>query len=148
MFGAAAAIESFGVFVDLDEGPQHPVFPGVGFIAMPELSWHRFDDPSDIYSPGWRVTCEFLAFDTHNREGRLSLRATQPDPFQQFARDTHVGQILRGPVSKLVPFGAFVRVRDGIEGLIPPQRTLHLANRDTRRRSPDRRRGRSHGHRR
>jgi small subunit ribosomal protein S1 len=67
---------------------------------------------------GQHIICEFLAFDTHNGEARLSLRATRPDPFQLFARDVHVGQILHGPVTELVPFGAFVRVADGVEGLV------------------------------
>ncbi|WP_312887932.1 S1 RNA-binding domain-containing protein [Nonomuraea rhodomycinica] len=67
---------------------------------------------------GERVTCEVLASDTHDGEARLSLRATRPDPFQQFARRVHVGQILHGPVTKVAPFGAFVRVADGVEGLI------------------------------
>ncbi|MDP4503390.1 S1 RNA-binding domain-containing protein [Nonomuraea turcica] len=112
--GTVAAIERSGVFVDLDDGPDHPVFPGVGFITMPELSWRRFE----VVSVGERVTCEFLVFDTHNGEARLSLRATQPDPFEQFARRAHVGQIRHGPVTKVVPFGVFVRVTDGVEGLI------------------------------
>lgn len=116
--GTVAAIETFGVFVDLDDGPQHPTFPGVGFITMPELSWRRFEDPSEIVSTGQPVTCEVLAFDTTNGEARLSLRATQTDPFLEFARTSQVGQILHGSVTKLVPFGAFVRVKDGIEGLI------------------------------
>ncbi|WP_184972824.1 S1 RNA-binding domain-containing protein [Nonomuraea endophytica] len=116
--GTVAAIERFGIFVDLDDGPKHPVFPGVGFISMPELSWSSFEDPSEIISMGQHITCEVITFDTTNGEARLSLRATQPDPFQHFARDIHVGQILHGPVTKLVPFGAFVRVADGIEGLI------------------------------
>jgi small subunit ribosomal protein S1 len=116
--GTVAAIESFGIFVDLDDGPKHPVFPGVGFITMPELSWRRCEDASEIVSMGQHITCEVLTFDTTNGEARLSLRATQPDPFQQFARDIHVGQILHGPVTKLVPIGAFVRVADGVEGLI------------------------------
>ncbi|MFJ5219720.1 S1 RNA-binding domain-containing protein [Streptomyces sp. NPDC088354] len=41
--GKVAAIERFGVFVSLDDGPDHPVFPGVGFITIPELSWRRID---------------------------------------------------------------------------------------------------------
>ncbi|MGP4102414.1 S1 RNA-binding domain-containing protein [Nonomuraea sp. KM90] len=120
--GTVAAVERFGVFVDLDDGPDHPVFPGVGFISMPELSWRRFEDPSEVVSVGERITCEFLVFDTCNGEARLSLRATQPDPFkhfEQFARSVHVGDVLHGSVSKVVPFGVFVRVADGIEGLIP-----------------------------
>ncbi|MFF3724113.1 S1 RNA-binding domain-containing protein [Streptomyces erythrochromogenes] len=116
--GAVASIEPFGVFVALDEGPAHPVFPGVGFVSIPELSWTPFEEASDIVRVGQRVTCEFLQFDTWNGEARLSLRATLPDPFQAFADGTAVGQALEGRVTKLVPFGAFVEVARGIEGLV------------------------------
>ncbi|WP_329314295.1 S1 RNA-binding domain-containing protein [Streptomyces sp. NBC_01262] len=116
--GTVAAIERFGVFVALDEGPDHPVFPGVGFITIPELSWQHIDAASDVVRIGQRVSCEFLYFDTWNGEARLSLRATQPDPFQTFADGIGVGQVLHGQVTKLVPFGAFVQVADGIHGLI------------------------------
>lgn len=117
--GTIAAIERFGVFVALDEGPAHPVFAGVGFVTYPELSWRRFEAPTEVVQVGQRVSCEFLQFDTWNLEARLSLRATQPDPFQAFAEVAAVGQKLRGLVTKLVPFGVFVEVADGIEGLVP-----------------------------
>ncbi|MFJ4841036.1 S1 RNA-binding domain-containing protein [Streptomyces sp. NPDC088746] len=116
--GQIGAIERFGVFVALDNGPDHPVFPGVGFITIPELSWRRFETASDVVQVGQRVSCEFLQFDTTNGEARLSLRATQPDPFQTFAEATTVGQTLRGQVTKLAPFGVFVQVTDDIEGLV------------------------------
>ncbi|MFE6222619.1 MULTISPECIES: S1 RNA-binding domain-containing protein [unclassified Streptomyces] len=117
--GTVAAIESFGVFVALDEGPEHPVFPGVGFISMAELSWHRFESAADVVRVGQRVSCEFLQFDTTNGEARLSLKATRPDPFDRLADEgVAVGATLRGTVTKLVPFGAFVEVADGVEGLI------------------------------
>jgi small subunit ribosomal protein S1 len=116
--GTVAAIEPFGVFVALDEGPAHPLFPGVGFLTYPELSWQSFDEASDVVQVGQRVTCKLLQFDTWNLEARLSLRAMQPDPFQEFADRVTVGQELRGKVTKVVPFGAFVRVADGIEGFV------------------------------
>ncbi|WP_149827463.1 S1 RNA-binding domain-containing protein [Streptomyces tailanensis] len=116
--GTVASIERFGVFVALDDGPGHPVFPGVGFITIPELSWRHFENPSDVVRVGQRVTCEFLQFDTWNGEARLSLRAMQPDPLRAFADGTEVGRVLRGRVTKLVPFGVFVEVADGIEGLV------------------------------
>ncbi|MEU1483604.1 S1 RNA-binding domain-containing protein [Streptomyces sp. NPDC005752] len=116
--GTVAAIERFGVFVALDDGPDHPAFPGVGFITYPELSWRRFEAASDVVRVGQRVSCEFLQFDTWNAEARLSLRAAQPDPFQAFADRTEMGQVLHGQITGLVPFGAFVRVADGVEGLI------------------------------
>lgn len=115
--GTIAAIERFGVFVALDDGPAHPTFAGVGFITLPELSWRRFDDASDVVHVGQRVSCVFLQFDSWNLEARLSLRATRPDPFQAFA-DTP-GRALTGPVTKVVPIGAFVQVADGVEGLVP-----------------------------
>ncbi|MCX4749792.1 S1 RNA-binding domain-containing protein [Kitasatospora sp. NBC_01287] len=116
--GTVAAIERFGVFVALDDGPEHPLFAGVGFITYPELSWSHFEAATDIVQVGERVSCEFLQFDTWNGEARLSLRATRPDPFQAFADSVAVGRLLDGVVTKLVPFGAFVRVADGIEGLV------------------------------
>ncbi|MGI5350622.1 S1 RNA-binding domain-containing protein [Streptomyces sp. CA-250714] len=117
--GTVAAIERFGVFVALDEGPAHPVYPGVGFITIPELSWLHIEAVEDVVRVGQRVSCEFLQFDTWHAEARLSLRATRQDPFQAFADRTPVGRTLHGQVTKLVPFGAFVRVADGIEGLVP-----------------------------
>ncbi|MFE6840356.1 S1 RNA-binding domain-containing protein, partial [Streptomyces sp. NPDC057705] len=98
--GTVAAIEPFGVFVALDEGPGHPLFPGVGFISIPELSWHRFEEASDVVEVGQRVVCQFLQFDTWNGEARLSLRAMRPDPFPVFADGVADGQVLDGKVTK------------------------------------------------
>ncbi|MFQ6146852.1 S1 RNA-binding domain-containing protein [Streptomyces seoulensis] len=116
--GTVAAIEPYGVFVALDDGPPHPLFPGVGFITYPELSWHTFDDASEVVRVGQRVSCRFLQFDTTNGEARLSLRGTQPDPFQAFANRTAVGQQLTGRIKKLLPFGVIVEVADGIEAVV------------------------------
>ncbi|MFD8420188.1 S1 RNA-binding domain-containing protein [Streptomyces sp. NPDC059466] len=117
--GVVASIERFGVFVALDDGPAHPVFPGVGFISVAELSWQRYEVVTDVVQVGQRVSCEFLQFDTWNGEARLSLKAMGPDPFRTFADRTQAGRTLAGTVTKLVPFGAFVRIADGIEGLVP-----------------------------
>ncbi|WP_369035967.1 S1 RNA-binding domain-containing protein [Streptomyces adonidis] len=117
--GTIASIERYGVFVALDGGPDHPVFPGVGFVSFPELSWRRFESASEVVEVGQRVSCEFLQFDTWNGEARLSLRAMEQDPFQTFADATPVGRTLEGRVTRLIPFGVFVQVADGIEGLVP-----------------------------
>lgn len=116
--GTVAAIETFGVFVALDEGPDHPVYPGVGFITHPELSWRRFEEASEVVEIGERVSCVFLQFDTWNGEARLSLRDARPDPFLGFAEGMEVGQRLSGRVTKLLPFGVFVQVADGLVGLV------------------------------
>ncbi|MFF0483253.1 S1 RNA-binding domain-containing protein [Streptomyces sp. NPDC004435] len=118
--GTVTAIERFGVFVALDEGPAHPVFPGVGFISMAELSWRRVESVTDVVLIGQPVSCEFLQFDTWNGEARLSLKATQPDPFD--ALDDSIatdGRRFRGVVTKRLSFGVVVRIADGVEGLIP-----------------------------
>lgn len=117
--GTVAAIERFGVFVQLDDGPDHPFFPGVGFISPAELSWRAISDASEAVQIGQRLTAEFLQYDTWNMEARLSLKATQPDPFHAFADTVTVGRELRGRVTKVVPFGVFVEVADGVQGLVP-----------------------------
>ncbi|WP_031010213.1 S1 RNA-binding domain-containing protein [Streptomyces sp. NRRL F-5727] len=116
--GTVTAIERFGVFVALDDGPAHPLFPGVGFIVIPELSWRHIDAPTDVVHVGQRVSCEFLQFDTYNAEARLSLKALEPDPLRAFA-DRAVGQEFRGTVEKTVPIGVFVELGDGFVGLVP-----------------------------
>ncbi|MDF3140033.1 MULTISPECIES: S1 RNA-binding domain-containing protein [unclassified Streptomyces] len=117
--GTVAAIERFGVFVALDDGPDHPTLPGVGFIVIPELSWRHIDAPTEVVEIGQRVSCEFLQFDTFNAEARLSLKALQPDPFPAFADRTVVGQELRGTVATVLPVGVFVHLADGVLGLLP-----------------------------
>jgi small subunit ribosomal protein S1 len=117
--GTIAEVRDFGVFVALDDGPPHPVFSGVGFITIPELSWSWFEDPTEVVRVGQRVTCRFVDFDTSNGEARLSLRATLTDPFQAFAERTAAGDRLRGEVFKEVPFGVLVRVAEAVEGLLP-----------------------------
>lgn len=119
--GTIAAIKPFGVFVSLDDGPRHPTFPGVGFITYPELSWGHFGSVEEIVQVGQRVSCKFLQFDTSNGEARLSLRALQPDPVRAFLDEAAVGEVLQGRVTKLVPFGIFVQVADGVHGLAPLQ---------------------------
>ncbi|MFD3336678.1 S1 RNA-binding domain-containing protein [Streptomyces sp. NPDC058700] len=116
--GTIAAIERFGVFVALDDGPAHPLFPGVGFIVIPDLSWRHIAAPTDVVQVGQRVSGEFLQFDTYNAEARLSLKALQPDPLQTFTGRTAVGQELRGTVEKVLPFGIIVDLGDGIAGLV------------------------------
>lgn len=117
--GVVADVQRFGVFVALDDGPAHPVYPGVGFIAVPDLSWRHFEAATEIVEVGQQVTCAMLYFDTWNGEARLSLRALQPDPFREFAANACEGQVFHGSVTKLVPFGAFVCIADGVEGFVP-----------------------------
>ncbi|HEU0103184.1 MAG TPA: S1 RNA-binding domain-containing protein, partial [Mycobacteriales bacterium] len=76
------------------------------------------DHPSEVVEVGQEVTVEVLDVDLDRERVSLSLKATQEDPWQQFARTHAIAQVVPGKVTKLVPFGAFVRVDEGIEGLV------------------------------
>ncbi|MVA77274.1 30S ribosomal protein S1 [Auraticoccus sp. F435] len=108
--GVVSSIVNFGAFVDLG---------GVdGLVHVSELSWKHIDHPSEVVEVGTEVTVEVLDVDLDRERVSLSLKATQEDPWQAFARLHQIGQIVPGKVTKLVPFGAFVRVEEGIEGLV------------------------------
>ena len=108
--GVVSSIVNFGAFVDLG---------GVdGLVHVSELSWKHIDHPSEVVEVGQEVTVEVLDVDMDRERVSLSLKATQEDPWQAFARTHQIGQIVPGRVTKLVPFGAFVRVEEGIEGLV------------------------------
>ncbi|MCW2913084.1 MAG: binding domain protein, partial [Actinomycetia bacterium] len=89
-----------------------------GLVHVSELSWKHIDHPSEVVEVGQEVTVEVLDVDMERERVSLSLKATQEDPWQQFARTHQIGQVVPGRVTKLVPFGAFVRVEEGIEGLV------------------------------
>ncbi|MGE5210502.1 MAG: 30S ribosomal protein S1, partial [Acidobacteriota bacterium] len=108
--GVVSSIVNFGAFVDLG---------GVdGLVHVSELSWKHIDHPSEVVEVGQEVTVEVLDVDMDRERVSLSLKATQEDPWQHFARTHQIGQVVPGKVTKLVPFGAFVRVDEGIEGLV------------------------------
>jgi len=87
-------------------------------VHVSELSWKHIEHASEVVEVGQEVTVEVLEVDMDRERVSLSLKATQEDPWQVFARTHAIGQIAPGAVTKLVPFGAFVRVADGIEGLV------------------------------
>ena len=87
-------------------------------MHVSELSWKHIDHPSEVVEVGQEVEVEVLDVDLDRERVSLSLKATQEDPWRQFARTHAINQIVPGKVTKLVPFGAFVRVDDGIEGLV------------------------------
>jgi small subunit ribosomal protein S1 len=87
-------------------------------VHVSELSWKHIDHPSEVVEVGDEVTVEVLDVDLDRERVSLSLKSTQEDPWRQFARTHAIGQIVPGKVAKLVPFGAFVRVEEGIEGLV------------------------------
>ena len=108
--GTVSSIVNFGAFIDLG---------GVdGLVHVSELSWKHIEHASEVVEVGQEVTVEVLEVDNDRERVSLSLKATQEDPWQVFARTHAIGQYIPGKVTKIVPFGAFVRVADGIEGLV------------------------------
>jgi small subunit ribosomal protein S1 len=108
--GTVSSIVNFGAFVDLG---------GVdGLVHVSELSWRHVDHPSEVVQVGQEIKVQVLDVDLQRERVSLSLKNTQEDPWRAFAREHQVGDIVHGTITKLVPFGAFVKVADGIEGLV------------------------------
>jgi small subunit ribosomal protein S1 len=108
--GTVRSIAPFGVFVDLG---------GIdGLVHKSELSWNKVNNPEAGYRVGEEVEAEVI--DINHERGRISLsiRRLQPDPWHSTVADLKVNDVIDGTVTKIVNFGAFVRVRDGLEGLI------------------------------
>ena len=108
--GTVSSVVNFGAFVDL--GGMD------GLVHVSELSWKHVDHPSSVVSVGDEITVQVLDVDLDKERISLSLKATQSDPWQEFAGAHRVGELVYGRITKLVPFGAFVQVGDGIEGLV------------------------------
>jgi small subunit ribosomal protein S1 len=108
--GVVSSVVNFGAFVDL--GGMD------GLVHVSELSWKHVDHPSSVVTVGDEVTVQVLDVDLSRERISLSLKATQQDPWQEFADGHEVAELVYGQVTKLVPFGAFVKVGDGIEGLV------------------------------
>jgi small subunit ribosomal protein S1 len=108
--GTVSSVVNFGAFVDL--GGMD------GLVHVSELSWKHVDHPSSVVAVGDEVTVQVLDVDLDKERISLSLKATQSDPWQEFANAHRVGELVYGRITKLVPFGSFVQVGDGIEGLV------------------------------
>src|SRR5437588_6932487 len=108
--GQISNIVDFGAFVDLD---------GIdGLIHISELSWSHVNHPSEILSIGDTVQVKVLDIDRDRQRISLGLKQTQEDPWQRVVDTYNVGDELEGKVTKVVTFGAFVEIMDGVEGLV------------------------------
>jgi small subunit ribosomal protein S1 len=108
--GVISNIVDFGAFVDLD---------GIdGLIHISELSWSHVNHPSEVLTIGQKVEVRVLDIDRDRQRISLGLKQTQKDPWQQVFENRQVNEIVHGVVTKLVSFGAFVEIEEGVEGLI------------------------------
>ena len=108
--GTISNIVDFGAFVDLD---------GIdGLIHISELSWSHVNHPSEILNIGDEVSVKVLDIDRQRQRISLGLKQTQEDPWQRVVDTYNIGDELEGNVTKVVTFGAFVEILDGVEGLV------------------------------
>jgi small subunit ribosomal protein S1 len=108
--GTVSSVVNFGAFVDL--GGMD------GLVHVSELSWQHVNHPSELVKVGDEVNVKVLEVDRDRERISLSIRQTTEDPWDVFANENEVGDIVEGSVTKTVPFGAFVSVADGVEGLV------------------------------
>jgi small subunit ribosomal protein S1 len=128
--GVVRNICDFGIFVDLG-GTD-------GLVHVSELSWRRTNHPSEVVQVGDKVQAYVLRVDRENRRIGLSLRLASPDPWSTVEEKYHVGEVVTGTITKLIAFGAFAALDDGIEGLIhiselsdiPPRHPSEIVSQD------------------
>ncbi|WP_125152294.1 30S ribosomal protein S1 [Clostridium rectalis] len=108
--GKVVKIVKFGAFVDLG-GIQ-------GLIHLNDLSWKRVNNPSEILSVGDSVEVYIIDFDKDSNRVSLGLKDVSEDPWNSVEQNYKVGSVLEGTIVKLMDFGAFVELKDGIEGLV------------------------------
>ncbi len=108
--GVVSSVVNFGAFVDL--GGMD------GLVHVSELSWQHVNHPAELVSVGDKVSVKVLEVDLDRERISLSIRQTSDDPWDVFAGDNEIGDIIDGSVTKTVPFGAFISVADGVEGLV------------------------------
>ena len=108
--GAISNIVDFGAFVDLD---------GIdGLIHISELSWSHVNHPSEVLSIGQTIEVKVLDIDRERQRISLGYKQTKQDPWQRVVDTYNLGDELEGVVTKVVSFGAFVEILDGVEGLV------------------------------
>jgi len=110
--GTVTRLTDFGAFVELEPGVE-------GLIHISEMAWNKkVRHPSDILKAGDSVDAVILAIKPEERRISLGLKQTLADPWLEVPRNFPVGSQIEGPVTKLMNFGAFVQLADGIEGLV------------------------------
>jgi small subunit ribosomal protein S1 len=108
--GTITNVTSFGAFVDLG---------GIeGLVHISEISWDRVHHPSDLLTPGQQVEVYVMGVNSDQERIALSLKRLRPNPWSLVDTNYQVGQIVEGTVTNVVNFGVFVRIEEGLEGLI------------------------------
>ncbi|MDK7295204.1 30S ribosomal protein S1 [Lactobacillus jensenii] len=108
--GKVSRLTNFGAFVDVG---------GVdGLVHISEISYKHIDKPSDVLKTGQDVKVKVIGIDDDRHRISLSIKQTEPSPFEQATSELSEGEVVEGEVKSLTSFGAFVEVADGIQGLV------------------------------
>ncbi len=91
----------------------------IGYLPFKELSWQRLDDPQNYFKKGDKIRAKVISFDPVKERIKLSIKALIPDPWEKVEEKYQEGQRVRGKITKIFNFGAFLEVEPGVEGLIP-----------------------------
>ena len=109
--GKVKNIERYGAFIGITEGLD-------GFLYRENMSWAKIINPKDIITRGEERTFKVLSIDREKHRVDLGLKQLENDSWVQFIEEYHVGDIIKGEVTNIKKFGAFVKVYDDVEGLI------------------------------
>ena len=110
--GTVVSLTDYGAFVELEKGVE-------GLVHISEMSWtRRIRHPSEIVEVGETIQTSVLSIDTERRRISLGLKQTQSNPWDQLSEQYAIGDVITGVVRNMTEFGAFVEVREGIDGLI------------------------------
>ncbi len=120
--GVITGIKPFGIFVavevPLEEGNDDNIGVLEGLVHISEISWDKIDDLNALFQKGQRVKAKVLAINEEHGKLTLSIKQLQDDPWDEFVDKFPAGTTIQGTVSKVVPFGVFVTISPGVEGLI------------------------------
>ena len=108
--GRVTSLRGFGAFVNLGKAE--------GLVHISELSWSRIKGPEEVVSVGQELEVQIIKVDPETKRISLSLKRTQPEPWESVPERYNIGDIVEGTVTRLADFGAFVRLEDWVEGLV------------------------------
>ena len=109
--GIVRSVRDFGAFVDIGSGVE-------GLVHVSQLSWERVANPADVMQPGQKVRVVVKKVDRQTGKIALSARDLIESPWTKAAEKYHTGATVKGTVSRIADFGAFVRLEPGVEGLV------------------------------
>jgi len=116
--GEVTGTMPFGLFVKITIGKKEEAIELEGLVHISEISWEKVDDPNKLYKKGDKVKVKVLAVDKKSGKLNLSIKLLQPDPWEKIEKKYPNEAKVKGEVTKLAPFGAFVTLEPGIEGLV------------------------------